>query len=196
MLLLAALFIGLALGMATGGRIDNLANLRFRWPFFVLAVLLVKEVGVITPLSRVDGAQIVYAVSLAALIAWTIWHVDLLPGVWLVSIGAALNLVVVAANGGRMPVAPELAARGSHILVDQGIVGQYVLMGPDTHLNWLADWLALPGPLGTWLPEAYSPGDLVVALGIAVVAFLATKRRPGPDSILGETSARIVSDPP
>lgn len=196
MLLLAALFIGLALGMATGGRIGNLAHLRFRWPFFVLAVLLIKEVGVITPLSRVDGAQIVYAVSLAALIAWTIWHVDLLPGVWLVSIGAALNLVVVAANGGRMPVAPELAARGSHILVDQGIVGQYVLMGPDTHLNWLADWLALPGPLGTWLPEAYSPGDLVVALGIAVVAFLATKRRPEPDSFLGETSARIVSDPP
>jgi len=71
-----------------------------------------------------------------------------------------------------------------------------MLMGPDTHLNWLADWLALPGPLGTWLPEAYSPGDMVVALGIAVVAFLATKRRPEPDSGLGETSARIVSDPP
>jgi hypothetical protein len=196
MLLLAALFIGLALGMATGGRLGNLSHLRFRWPFFVLAVLLIKEVGVITPLSRVDGAQIVYAVSLAALIAWTIWNVDLLPGVWLVSIGAAINLVVVIANRGRMPVAPELAARGSHILVDQGIVGQYVLMGPDTHLNWLADWLALPGPLGTWLPEAYSPGDMVVALGIAVVAFLATKRRPEPDSVLGETSARIVSDPP
>jgi len=196
MLLLAALFIGLALGMATGGRLGNLSNLRFRWPFFVLAVLLIKEVGVITPLSRVDGAQIVYAVSLAALVAWTIWHVDLLPGVWLVSIGAALNLVVVVANGGRMPVAPELAARGSQILIERGIVGQYMLMGPDTHLNWLADWLALPGPLGTWLPEAYSPGDMVVALGIAVVAFLATKRRPEPDSVLGETSTRIVSDPP
>jgi hypothetical protein len=196
MLLLAALVAGLALGMATGGSLGNLANLRFRWPFFVLAVLLIKEVGLITPLSRVDGAQFVYAVSLAALVAWTIWHVDLLPGVWLVSVGAALNLVVVVVNGGHMPVAPELAARGSQILVDQGVVGQYMLMGPGTHLNWLADWLALPGPVGGWLPEAYSPGDMVVALGIAIVSFLATKRRPEPISGLRETSTRIVSDPP
>jgi hypothetical protein len=196
MLLLAALVIGLALGMATGGRLGNLSNLRFRWPFFVLAVLLIKEVGLITPLSRVDGAQIVYAVSLAALVAWTIWHIDLLPGVWLVSIGAALNLVVVVANSGRMPVARELAARGSHILVDRGVVGQYIIMGPNTHLTWLADWLALPGPLGGFLLEAYSPGDMVVALGIGVVAFFATKRRAKPVSVLGETSARIVSDPP
>ncbi len=196
MLLLAALFVGLALGVATGGKLGNLANLRFRWPFFVLAVLLLKEVGVLTPLSRVEGAQIVYAVSLAGLVAWTIWHVDRLTGVWLVSIGAALNLIVIAANGGRMPVVPELAARGSHVLVDRGIVGQYVLMGSGTHLNWLADWLALPGPVGEWLPEAYSPGDVVVALGIAVVAFLATRRRADTDTVAEETTARIVSDPP
>jgi hypothetical protein len=196
MLLLAALCVGLALGVATGGKLGNLANLRFRWPFFVLAVLLLREVGVLTPLSRVEGAQIVYAVSLAGLVAWTIWHVDRLTGVWLVSIGAALNLIVIAANGGRMPVAPELAAHGSHVLVDRGIVGQYVLMGSGTHLNWLSDWLALPGPVGEWLPEAYSPGDVVVALGIAVVAFLATRRRADTISVVEETTARIVSDPP
>jgi hypothetical protein len=196
MLLLAALVLGLVLGVATGGKLGNLSNLRFRWPYFVLAMLLIKEVGLITPLSRVDGIQIVYAISLAAVVGWTIWHVDRLPGVWLVSVGSALNLVVVVANGGRMPVAPELAARGTHILVDRGVVGQYVLMGPGTHLNWLADWLAIPDPVGSWLLEAYSPGDVLVALGIAIVAFLATKRRAETDSVLGETSARIVSDPP
>jgi hypothetical protein len=37
---------------------------------------------------------------------------------------------------------------------------------------------------------------MVVALGIGVVAFFATKRRAEPVSALGETSARIVSDPP
>jgi len=39
-------------------------------------------------------------------------------------------------------------------------------MGPGTQLNWLADWIALPGPFERVLREAYSPGDLVVALGI------------------------------
>ena len=195
MLLLGGLVIGLAIGIATGGKLGHLSNLRFRWPYFVLGVLLVKEVVLLTPLNRVDGVQYVYVASLAALVGWTIWNVDLLRGVWLVSAGAALNLVVVLANTGRMPVARELAARGSHLLIDRGFVGQYVLMGPHTNLNWLADWLALPGPLAA-VPEAYSPGDFVVALGIAVVAFLATRRRAQPNSVLGETSARIVSDPP
>jgi uncharacterized protein DUF5317 len=196
MLLLGGLLIGLAVGVATGGKVGRLSLLRFRWPYFVLGVLLVKEVVLVTPLNRVDGMQFVYAASLAALVGWTIWNIDLLPGVWLVSAGAVLNLVVVLANGGRMPVSRELAARGSHILIDRGVVGQYVLMGPHTNLGWLADWVALPGPFGAGLNEAYSPGDFVVAFGIAVVAFLATRRRAEPTSVLGETPARIVSDPP
>jgi uncharacterized protein DUF5317 len=195
LLLLAGLVIGVLVGVATGGKLGNLSTLRFRWPYFVLGVLLVKEVVLLTPLSRIDGMQFVYAASLAALVGWTIWHLNLLPGVWLVSVGTALNLLVVLANGGRMPVSQELAARGSHLLVDRGFIGQYVLMGPHTNLSWLADWLALPGPIGAVLPEAYSPGDFVAALGIAVVSFLATKRAPGLH-VIGETSGRIVSDPP
>jgi hypothetical protein len=195
LLLLAGLVIGLAAGVATGGKLGNLSALRFRWPYFVIGVLLIKEVVLLTPLSRIDGTQFVYVASLAALIGWTIWHVNLLPGVWLVSVGTALNLVVVLANGGRMPVSQELAARGSHLLVDRGFIGQYVLMGPHSNLTWLADWLALPGPIGAVLPEAYSPGDFVAALGIAVVSFLATKRSTAINEIR-ETSGRIVSDPP
>jgi hypothetical protein len=192
MLLLAGLVIGLAAGVVTGGKFGNLSGLRFRWPYFVLVVLVVKEVVLLTPLNRIDGTQFVYAASLAALVGWTIWHIDLLPGVWLVSVGSALNLVVVLVNGGRMPVSHELAARGSHLLLDHGFIGQYVLMGPHANLGWLADWLAFPGPLGKVLPEAYSPGDFVSALGIAVVTFLATKR----SEVIRETSGRIVSDPP
>jgi hypothetical protein len=169
MLLLIALALGLIAGVATGGKIGNLANLRFRWPLFVLAVLIVREGALINPFSRIDGVQYVYAVSLAALVAWTIWHIPRLPGVWLVSTGAGLNLIVVLANGSRMPVAPALAG----LLVVRGHIGQYVLMGPDSRLNWLADWIGVPGPLG----GAYSPGDVLVAVGIALVAFLATRRQ-------------------
>ena len=77
------------------------------------------------------------------------------------------------ANGGRMPVATELA--GS--LVRRGTVGQYVVMSSDTHLNLLGDWIALYP-----VPEAYSPGDVLIALGLAITVFIATA-----------TPARIVS---
>jgi hypothetical protein len=170
MLWLLALAIGLVAGLLTGGSITNFARLRFRWPMLVIAAVVVREAVLLTPLNRVDGAQYVYALSLAAIVVWTIPHFKQLPGIWLVTIGGGLNLVVILANGGRMPVAAGLAGR----LAQLGHSGQYTLMGSSTQLNTLGDWISF-GPI----PEVYSPGDVVIALGLAVVAFLGTRPRKG-----------------
>lgn len=164
MLVLLPLVAGLLIGLATGGNIGNLAHLRFRWPWFVLAVLVIREAVLLTPLNRVEGVQYLYVAALAALVAWTAWHIRVVPGVWVVTAGAALNLVVILANGARMPVAPALAG----VLLQRGHVGQYVLMGSNTNLNWLADWIGFPWPVR----GAYSPGDLLIALGIGIVTLL------------------------
>jgi hypothetical protein len=87
-----------------------------------------------------------------------------------------------------MPVSPELA--GS--LVQRGHLGQYAVMASDTRLNWLGDWISLRGLVG-WGPlDAYSPGDLIVALGIAAVTALAMRSAAGAPA----TPAGIVGDPP
>jgi hypothetical protein len=169
-LVLIPLVVGLALGVAMGGKLGNLANLRFRWPWFVLAVLVIREAILFRPLNGIDGVQYLYVAALAGLVAWTFLHVRTLKGTWLVATGAALNLLVVVANGGRMPVAPALAG----VLVQRNHVGQYVLMGSNTNLNWLADWITVSGPVG--IRGAYSPGDLVIGVGIGVVAFFATRQ--------------------
>jgi Family of unknown function (DUF5317) len=184
---IAALGLGIAAGYVIGGRIDNLSRLRFRWPWLVVAALVVRAAVLITPLRHVDGVQYAYLAALTALVAWALWQIELVRGIWLVAVGSALNLVVIATNGAHMPVAPELA--GS--LVHSGQVGQYTLMTAETNLNGLADWIALPG-IARWLPEAYSPGDVVVALGIGVVIALAMRSQTGS----AETRPRIVSDPP
>src|ERR1700730_6073425 len=170
MLLLVTLALGLVAGTLTGGKLGNVAKLRFRWPWLVIAALIVREVTALSGLSRIDGVQYAYVAALVALIAWTVWHIHRVRGAWIVATGAALNLIVVVSNGAGMPVAPELA--GS--LLQRGHAGQYVVMAPGTNLNWLADWIGVPGPLG----GAYSPGDVVVALGIGIVAFFATRQRP------------------
>lgn len=188
MLLLVALVVGLLAGLATGGKLGNVANLNLRWPWVVIAALVVREAAVLTPLSGVDGVQYVYVGALTALVVWTAWHASRLRGAWIVAIGAAMNLVVVIANGARMPVASELAGR----LVKRGHIGQYVVMGPGTNLGWLGDWIGVPGPLG----GAYSPGDVVIAIGIAAVAFFATRQAAAAATKLDETSGRIGSYPP
>jgi len=170
LLILVPLVAGLLIGVATGGKLGNLAHLRFRWPWFVLAVLVIREAVLLTPLNRIDGVQYVYVAALAALVAWTALHIKHVPGVWVVTAGAALNLVVILANGARMPVAPALAG----VLVQRGHVGQYVLMSSNTNLNWLADWIGFPWPVR----GAYSPGDLLIAVGIGIVTLLAVVLPP------------------
>lgn len=187
MLWLVAIALGLSAGLITGGSIDNLSRVRLRWPLTLLAAVVIREAVLLTPLNRVDGAQYVYVLALAGIVAWTVWHFDLLPGIWLVTAGAAMNLLVIAVNGARMPVAAALA--GS--LLRRGEIGQYTLMGPGTNLNFLADWISLRP-----LPEVYSPGDVVIAAGVALMAFLMTRRRPASAPDRKETSGRIVSDPP
>ncbi|HET9781372.1 MAG TPA: DUF5317 domain-containing protein [Candidatus Dormibacteraeota bacterium] len=174
MLFLIAIAFGLLLGLAGGGRLTNLARLKFRQPWLLLVAILLRYVLVFTPLRSVEGAQYAYAASLALIVLWTAWHLKLLPGIWLVTIGGALNLLVVLANNGRMPVDPTLAARQlGGVLIERGHLGQYTVLGPDSHLGFLGDWLSL-GPF----PEAYSPGDILIAMGIALVVLIALHREP------------------
>ncbi len=173
MLLIVAALLGLAAGLLTGGRLANLANIRFHWPLVVLLGVLVKELGVLAPPAFEPLVPVVYAGSLAILLAWAVWHLRVLPALWLAVVGLAANTAVVLANGGRMPVRAgagslDLAGRGGH-------VGQYALAGPETRLNWLGDWIALPQPLGRLFPQAYSPGDLVLFAGLALACFMATR---------------------
>lgn len=170
MLFLIGIVAGLIVGLISGGKLSHLALLRFRWPWLIVAAILIRLAALTPPLARFDASRYVYALALAAIEVWTLWHINRLPGIWVVSAGAALNLLVIVVNGFRMPVAAEFA--GS--LVQRGHIGQYTVMGSNTDLNPLADWIRL------WpSPEVYSPGDVLVSIGVAIVVFLAV-RNPRP----------------
>jgi hypothetical protein len=93
------------------------------------------------------------------------------PGFSLLAAGLALNLLVIALNGGLMPISPEtIQTLYPHLPADAWEVGQrfgtgkdVVLQMQDTRLWFLSDHL--------WLPEsipyraAFSPGDVLIALG-------------------------------
>jgi hypothetical protein len=167
---LIAIALGLVFGLVTGGNITRLAKLSFRWPWLIVAVVLIRQALLLTPLGRVAGARYVYVAALLAIIAWVIWHSNRVRGIWLVAVGAALNVIVIVANSARMPVAPELAGD----VLPRTNPGLYTLMGSQTNLNILGDWIKL-GPI----PEAYSVGDVLIALALAIVVFLAV-RNPTP----------------
>jgi Family of unknown function (DUF5317) len=175
MLFLIAIVVGLAAGLAGGGKLRNLADLRFDWPWVVILALLVKVAGTSWPLAFWELTPPLYIVSLLALMFWAVWHARRWPEMWLLAAGMAMNLVVVIANGGHMP-----AYRASPQIIDylkHGPIGQYVLGGPETQLGFLGDWIGVPGPVGVLLPEGYSPGDLLAIAGILILVLMSTRRQ-------------------
>ena len=169
MIWLIAIALGLVFGLVTGGSIARLSKLSFRWPWLIVAVVIVREAVLLTPLGKAAGARYIYVAALVAIIVWVIWHSSRVRAIWLVAVGAALNVIVIVANDARMPVAPELAGA----ILPRTNPGLYTVMGSQTNLNILGDWIKLAP-----LPEAYSIGDVLIAVALAIVVLLAVRNPP------------------
>jgi hypothetical protein len=146
----------------TGGRLGALVDLRLRhvWAVYValgLAVLAVELPGL------PDGLRsllLVAAYPVGAVFLAANWRV---PGILLTALGAALNLLAIAANGGVMPASPAALASAGLAADDPGFQNSAVLADP--RLAFLGDVFAIPG---SWpLSNVFSVGDVLIAVGLA-----------------------------
>ncbi len=165
-----AIAIGLAIGLARGGSLLNLAATRWRWWGLGLAGLAIQ-----IPLFGTSSIAEVLApygpflhlLSIGLVIAFLIANVRT-DGLPLILLGALLNGTVIAANGGQMPrvEAPDPAPFRNTVMMDER-----------TLLPFLGDWIGLPLP-----GEQFSPGDIAIAVGGAYCALrLSTRRDPSVD---------------
>ena len=185
MFVLIVLACSLVLSLATGGRLRYVEGFRLRMlPLglgaFVLQVLMFTARGEVF-LGRF--LPVVYMCSLLMLLGFLglNWKV---VGVPVLLAGLLLNLVVIGANGGRMPANPQaLIATGqadrAELLVEEGAAANVVLMSDKTRLNLLGDYIVLPflGSLGS----AYSVGDLVALAGEALLVYGMVRKPVGGD---------------
>ena len=111
MFILYAVPIGLVAGALLGGRLDRLGELRFRWAWLAIAGLVAQIVLFADPVASSIGdlGPVVYVASTAAVLVAVVrdWRI---PGMPIVALGAASNLLAIVANGGVMPASPEAVA--------------------------------------------------------------------------------------
>ncbi len=109
---------------------------------------------------------------LASLILFSIfaWLNRDLPGMPILIIGLLLNFVVIVANGGWMPITPQIAnlLAGKDVLRFMNLGSRFgekdiLLLAQNIHLEFLADRFLPP----TWFPYkvAFSLGDILISIG-------------------------------
>lgn len=172
-MLLDAAVLAIVVGLLAGGRLGRLADLDLRAPWVFLAAAAI-QVGLMVAGARgwaqVAGVGQGLLVMSLALVLVGLWVNRRLPGVWVVAIGVFLNFLVIAANGGSMPVDRELAVRAGNTrlveMLDSPAYVKHGVIGPGTRLRPLAD--VLPLPMLVPRPKFWSPGsvgDVFVTVG-------------------------------
>jgi hypothetical protein len=100
-----------------------------------------------------------------------VWLNRRLPGMPILMIGLGLNLIVILANRGWMPISPQTASQlvGGNAIQSFSLGGRFgqkdiLLLPQDMHFEILADRFLIPD----WFlyKAAFSLGDILIALGI------------------------------
>lgn len=188
MILLVALFLGLLAGWCLArwhGRPYRVPEPKHLW--LVPAAFAPQLAAAYWPAARALVPPMVAAtlvpVSLLGLLAF-VWLNRQIPGMPVVMVGLVLNLMVIVANGGWMPISPETASQlpgGSP--PEAAVTGTRVdeknilLRAEDTRLEILADRFLLADVAG--YRAALSLGDLFVAAG-AFWLLASPPRAPNP----------------
>ncbi|MHB0859102.1 MAG: DUF5317 domain-containing protein [Anaerolineae bacterium] len=185
MILLVAVGVSLLIALLRGGKIDGLANYRFRFGWLALVALAIQVALVSFPLPQAEGRWGVHSLGLMGsylLLILVIVFNRRLPGLPLLGLGLGLNLVVMLANGGYMPISPEAVDQAGfrHLLLSDEPGARLastkdVLLPRDmTNLWILSDIFLVPSFLP--LRSVFSIGDALLACGVFILFQQGTRR--------------------
>jgi hypothetical protein len=165
---LSSTILWILLGKARGGSFAKLAQADIKRQGVIFAVLVARVAlysGYFKISASAAGVIHTAVFSLLVLVLYDNLHIT---GMWLATAGSVLNATVIAANGGRMPVAYSalvksgLPAAAESLAVNGSLT--HVLLSESTELRFLGDLLWFKWPWGSGV--VFSVGDILLIAGM------------------------------
>jgi len=178
MILFVALLLSIAIALVRGGRFSCLAQTPLRYGWVAIAAFAMQWSIIYSPLPRTEGllgARTLLLIASYLLVVVVVVANRRLPGLSLIGVGLGLNLLVMLANGGFMPVTLEAVERAglAHLALGTepgarlSATKDIILPAKDTRLWLLSDIFVLPPPLP--FRTVFCLGDLLLSAGVFVL---------------------------
>lgn len=185
MLLAIPVVLAFVLALVRGGSLLNIATVPMRGAVLIFSGLALQVVvylpGLRTAPLVVRWGASLYEVALALLLLAALLNWRLGVGLRLATVGLALNILVVVVNGGSMPTnlqaQQQVAGRARAAEIQN--TAHYAnarAATPQSALVELSDIIPIPLPGGHG--NVYSLGDVLLALGGALVIYTGTRHTP------------------
>ncbi len=170
LLAVVTLLVAVALAAASGGSLQRLGTLALQRARLVVGAVLAQLLG-----SLVGGPAYALGLIVSAVLIGRFLLVNRgVRGTGLLALGLLANALVVGLNG-AMPVSLDAAGRAGATTQDilTGADPRHEIAGAGTTLRWLGDVIPVPFPVR---PEVVSPGDVLVAGGLAQLVVAGMRR--------------------
>ena len=164
------------IAVLSGGRWNSFTPDSLRAPGYVVLAVVAQAVGAVVADHTSAGWVYPTGLAVSAVCALIFCIANFrIAGVPLVTLGLILNAVVVARNG-AMPVSIAAASRAglSVVTIASDEDPRHEIAGKGSVWRTLGDVIPVPLP-GT--PEVISPGDLLVAAGLAEFIVVTSRRK-------------------
>ena len=179
-LFFAVIAAALVIAVLIGGDVRRLSQIKIRHLGLLLAAFAVKAavaiLGTAHSQTAVTVARPLNVIGALLLLA-VVWFNRRIPGALLFGTGLTLNLIVILAFGGRMPVLlPRDADPNSPVLalLRGGLDPLHVALTHPQGLWFIGDIFAIPGIGGH--SSLVSIGDLLMAAGVAWLIIRCSQR--------------------
>ena len=162
--MLAGFLLAAASVVVAGGDLRRLSRLEFRFAPLLFGALLVQIVIIsVVPGGNEGIKEAIHIASYLMVFVFLALNARV-PGMWLIGLGAFLNFVAIAANGGVMPAHPDAVERAGMSHEEGEFENSQVLDNP--RLLVLGDRFALPE---SWpVSNVFSAGDVLIVMGAAL----------------------------
>ena len=171
MLYVYIIIISILIGLLRKGKLSNLTQISLKRIELLILACLIQGGLVFFGTRKVkfilDYSSYAMIFSYIVLII-AVWYNKKLKGMKIVNLGIIFNFIVIAANGGHMPVLlPSLYRAGLNdfaLILKEGSYVTHTLITEKTLCAFLADVFPLPPPFPD--PSVVSVGDFLMFFGV------------------------------